>query len=67
MFKENVGKLDRGARTVLGLALFAGFFLNTDSSLGWLYLVGGIIAMITATAGSCAVYSVLGVSACNSR
>lgn len=62
MFAKNVGNFDRGARIILGLALIAGFFANGDGGFGWLYLVGGAIALATGAMGSCAVYSLLGVN-----
>ena len=62
MFKKNVGKMDRGARALLGIALLAGYFLSGETGFGWLYLLGGAIALATALAGSCGVYSLLGVS-----
>ena len=63
MFARNVGTLDRIVRIVVGLALLAGFFLNADASLRWLYLVG-IVPLATGLFGSCALYSLFGVSTC---
>ncbi|MCW1933531.1 YgaP family membrane protein [Pararhodobacter zhoushanensis] len=63
MFSRNVGTIDRGLRIVLGLALLAGFFLNPDASLRWLYLVG-IIPLVTGLMGTCPLYRIFGVSTC---
>ena len=63
MFKTNVGGIDRVLRIVLGLALLAGFFLNADASLRWLYLVG-IIPLVTGLVGTCPIYSILGLNTC---
>ena len=63
MFARNVGTLDRIVRIVVGLALLAGFFLNADASLRWLYLIG-IVPLATGLFGSCALYSLFGVSTC---
>ncbi|WP_413868316.1 DUF2892 domain-containing protein, partial [Albidovulum sp.] len=38
MFRTNVGGIDRVLRIVVGLALLAGFFLDTDASWRWAYL-----------------------------
>lgn len=63
MFAKNVGTLDRIVRIVVGLALIAGFFLNADASLRWLYLIG-IVPLATGLFGTCALYSVFGISTC---
>lgn len=67
MFSRNVGKMDRGARIVLGLALIAGYFANSDASYSWLYLVGGAIGLLTGAMGSCGLYSLFGVSTCKMK
>jgi hypothetical protein len=63
MFKTNVGTIDRVIRIVVGLALIAGFFLNPDASLRWLYLIG-IVPLATGLMSSCPIYSLLGMSTC---
>ncbi len=63
MFKSNVGGIDRILRIVVGLALIAGFFLDANSSYRWLYLIG-IVPLATGLAGSCLLYSMLGLSTC---
>lgn len=66
MFAKNVGTIDRVIRVVFGLALIAGFFLNTEASLRWLYLLG-VIPLATGALGTCALYSLIGVNTCGSR
>ena len=63
MLKKNVGGIDRIARIVVGLALLAGFFLNADASLRWLYLIG-LVPLATGLMSSCPLYSVFGLSTC---
>lgn len=63
MFKTNVGGIDRVLRIVVGLALIAGFFLNTEGSLRWMYLLG-IIPLATGLMSSCPLYSILGMNTC---
>lgn len=63
MFKTNVGGIDRILRIVVGLALLAGFFLNADASLRWLYLIG-IVPLATGLMSTCPLYSILGFSTC---
>ena len=63
MFKTNVGTIDRALRIIVGLALLAGFFLNSEASLRWLYLVG-IIPLATGLMGSCGLYTLLGINTC---
>ncbi len=63
MFKNNVGGIDKIARIVIGLALIAGFFLNTDGAYRWMYLLG-IIPLATGLMGTCLLYTVLGLNTC---
>ena len=63
MFATNVGGIDRVLRIVVGLALIAGFFLNPDASLRWLYLIG-IVPLVTGLMSTCPLYSLLGISTC---
>jgi hypothetical protein len=63
MFQNNVGGIDRILRIVVGLALIAGFFLNADASMRWLYLIG-IVPLATGLFGTCPIYSILGFSTC---
>ncbi|ATG47353.1 YgaP family membrane protein [Celeribacter ethanolicus] len=63
MLKKNVGGLDRILRIVIGLALILGFFLNTEASLRWLYLIG-IIPLVTGLISSCPLYSIFGINTC---
>ncbi len=63
MFKTNVGSIDRVLRIVLGLALLAGFFLDTEATYRWAYLIG-IVPLLTGLMGSCLLYSILGLNTC---
>jgi hypothetical protein len=63
MFAKNVGGIDRVARIVIGLALIAGFFLNSGAAYSWLYLIG-IVPLLTGVFSTCALYSVLGINTC---
>ena len=63
MFKTNEGKIDRILRIVAGLALLAGFFLNTDGAYRGLYLIG-IVPLVTGLIGSCPLYTLLGINTC---
>lgn len=63
MFQNNVGGIDRIVRIVAGLALLAGFFLNADASMRWLYLIG-IVPLATGLLGTCPLYSIFGFSTC---
>jgi hypothetical protein len=54
--------LDRGVRIVLGLALLAVFF-TASGPARWLGLVG-LVPLVTAAAGYCPLYALLGISTC---
>jgi hypothetical protein len=66
MFSTNVGGIDRILRIVVGLALLAGFFLNTEGAWRGLYLIG-IIPLATGLFSTCPLYSILGISTCPMR
>ncbi|MGE4063679.1 MAG: DUF2892 domain-containing protein [Rhodospirillaceae bacterium] len=65
---KNVGALDRVLRLVLGVVLIAyavpiGFPSTGWNWVGWI----GIVPLLTAVAGICPLYSVIGVSTCRRR
>jgi hypothetical protein len=67
MFAKNVGTLDRILRIVVGLALIAGFFLNSEAgSWRWLYLLG-VVPLLTGLLSTCPLYSLLGISTCPAK
>ncbi|MBR3370282.1 MAG: DUF2892 domain-containing protein [Rhodobacteraceae bacterium] len=63
MLARNVGGIDRILRIVVGLALLAGFFLNSDASLRWLYLIG-LVPLATGVMQTCPLYSLIGLNTC---
>ena len=64
MFTNNVGGIDRVLRIVVGLALVAWFFVDQGTGFWhWAKLIG-IVPLATGLMGSCALYSMLGVSTC---
>lgn len=63
MFQKNVGNLDRIVRAVLGAALLIAFFAMPEASYRWVFLIG-IVPLATAAMGSCALYSIFGISTC---
>jgi fatty acid desaturase len=60
MFKTNVGTADRIARIVIGLALIGLTLSGTIGVWGWI----GIVPLITASLGTCPLYTVFGFSTC---
>lgn len=60
---RNVGGLDRVLRIVIGLALIAGFFIDSDAGWRWLYLLG-LVPLATGLAGSCPAYTLFGIRTC---
>lgn len=66
MLARNVGTIDRAIRIIVGLALIAGFFLNPEASLRWLYLLG-IVPLATGLLGTCGVYTLLGMNTCGTK
>jgi hypothetical protein len=60
MFKTNVGTVDRVLRIVLGLALIGLTLFGTIGAWGWI----GVVPLLTASLGTCPLYTVLGLSTC---
>ncbi|PTV97097.1 hypothetical protein C8J27_101205 [Rhodobacter aestuarii] len=63
MFKNNVGGMDKIARIVLGAAMLAAYFLMPEAS--WFWLIG-VVPLITGLAGSCPLYTIVGINTCKS-
>jgi len=63
MLAKNVGGIDRILRIVVGLALIAGFFLNSEGSWRVLYLIG-IVPLLTGIFQTCPAYRLFGLSTC---
>lgn len=60
--KQNVGSIDRFARVVIGLLLLS-LILVLEGNARWWGLVG-LVPLVTGLAGSCPLYSILGLSTC---
>ena len=60
--KQNVGTIDRVLRVILGAALitFAVLGEGVTAKFGWI----GVIPLLTAFAGFCPLYTLLGVNSC---
>ncbi len=61
-FEMNVGKLDRIVRIILGVVLLIVAAGYTTGILMFIALVLGMIFLFTGLAGSCIIYSLLGLS-----
>ncbi len=59
---ENVGTIDRAIRIVIGMALLS-MLIFAGSEWKWLGLIG-LVPLITALAGRCPAYSVMGIKTC---
>ena len=58
LFKNNVGKVDRIIRIVLGVLLVANVFYALQHPIGWI----GVILLITGIVGICPLYSLLNIN-----
>jgi len=58
LFKNNVGKVDRIIRIILGVLLIANVYYALQHPIGWI----GVILLITGIAGICPLYSLLGLN-----
>lgn len=55
---NNVGKIDRIVRIVVGLLLVGNVFVGLQSPIGWI----GIILIVTGLFGTCPIYSLLKIN-----
>jgi hypothetical protein len=64
----NVGTIDRIMRAIAGSALiaFALGYIYPGTGWNWVGWIG-VVPILTALAGNCPVYSLLGVSTCPAR
>jgi hypothetical protein len=60
--KRNVGTADRVIRLLLGVGLLSAIFI-VEGPARWLGLIG-FVPLLTAAAGNCPLYSLLGLSSC---
>ena len=60
--KNNVGRLDRMVRIIMGLGLISLIFL-LNGSLRWMGLIG-LVPLMTAAIGSCPLYAIFGLNTC---
>jgi len=63
--KVNVGSADKAIRIVIGLALLSLLFL-LEGKARWFGLIG-LVPLLTAFAGFCPLYTLLGVSTCSRK
>jgi Protein of unknown function (DUF2892) len=63
MFNTNEGSMDRALRVIVGAVLLGMFFMYPEASWrNWTLI--GIVPLLTGLAGTCPLYSVLGLSTC---
>ena len=58
LFKNNVGKIDRIIRVVVGIILVGNVFYALHHPIGWL----GVILIVTGIVGICPLYSIIGIN-----
>lgn len=58
LLKNNVGKVDRIIRIVLGILLIGNVFYALQHPIGWI----GVILLVTGIFGMCPLYSLLGLN-----
>jgi len=58
LFKNNVGKIDRVIRIVVGIVLVGNVFYALQHPVGWL----GVILIVTGIVGKCPLYSIIGIN-----
>ena len=58
LFKNNVGKIDRIIRVVVGIILVGNIFYALQHPIGWL----GVILIVTGIVGKCPLYSIIGIN-----
>lgn len=62
LFEKNVGKLDRIVRIIVGVAILVSGAMFLRAPLMYLAMLVSIIFMFTGVAGTCALYSLIGLN-----
>ena len=62
LFERNVGKWDRIIRIVVGVAILVSGAMYLRAPLMYLAMLVSIIFMFTGVAGTCALYSLIGLN-----
>jgi len=64
--KRNIGEIDRSARLIAALLFGALYFGGIiTGTVGVIFLILGITLFLSALAGICPLYSLLGISTCS--
>ena len=58
LLKNNVGKVDRIIRVLVGALLIGNVFVGLQHPAGWI----GLILIVTGIFGTCPLYSILGLN-----
>ncbi|MEA3278310.1 MAG: DUF2892 domain-containing protein [Pseudomonadota bacterium] len=58
LLKNNVGKVDRIIRIVVGILLVGNVFFALQNPIGWI----GVVLIVTGIAGICPIYSLLNLN-----
>ena len=58
LLKNNVGKVDRIVRVILGVLLIGNVFYALQNPSGWV----GVLLLVTGIFGICPLYSLLGIN-----
>jgi len=58
LLKNNVGKVDRIIRVLVGALLIGNVFVGLQHPAGWI----GLILIVTGLFGACPLYSILGLN-----
>lgn len=58
LLQNNVGKVDRVIRIILGVLLVGNVFVGLQTVIGWV----GVILIVTGLFGICPLYSLLGIN-----
>jgi len=58
LFKNNVGKIDRIIRVIVGILLVGNVFYALAHPIGWI----GVVLIVTGFVGKCPLYSIIGIN-----
>ena len=66
--KKNVGKIDKWVRILVAIVIMALYFFDVISgTTAMVFLIVGVVLLLTSLLNSCPLYSIFGINTCKKK